>query len=153
MLIEEAVYQLLSANAGVTALASGRIFAGVLPQDLQNYPAIAYRAPATGNRMNRRTIQVMEGGCSLVAQRIHVFSAAKGKRDYGPAAELDAAVCGALEDYQGTVSIPASSPLESIYVQGIFATTLAHAYGFDDKTQTHNFVTEFEIHYTDPNRL
>lgn len=150
MLIEEAVYKLLSTDSGVIALVGGRIFSGVLPQDLEGYPAIAYRAPATGNR---RVIQVMEGGCSLVSQRIHVFSADKGKRKYGTAAELDAAVSIALNDYSGVVSIPATSPLESIDVQAIFQTTLAHAYGFDDKTQTHNFVTEFEIHYTDPNLI
>ncbi len=147
MLIEQAVYELLSNDGGIAAIASGRIFGGVLPQELKTYPAIAYRPPATGNR---RVIRVMEGGCSLVAQRVHVFSAA---RRFSEASELDAAVFMALDEFFGTVDLPASSPMESIDIQAIFATNVAHAHQYDDRLQLHNYVTEFEIHYTDPNRL
>ena len=75
MLIEQAIYQILKNDAGVIALVGNRIFYGVLDQ-IVNYPAIAYRPPAVGNRTLLRTLG---GGCSLVSQRVHVYSASKGR--------------------------------------------------------------------------
>ena len=151
MLVEQAIYQILKADAGVTALVSSRIVYGVLDQ-IQTYPAIAYRPPAVGNRTVLRT---MEGGCSLVSQRVHVYSAAKGRGNSVAivAAELDAAVHSALDEYRGTVFDITVSPIESIEIHAIFSTNLAHRYVYDDQVQVHNFLTEFEIHYTDPMRV
>ncbi len=151
MLIEQAIYQILRNDAPIAALVGSRIVYGVLDQ-IQTYPAIAYRPPAVGNRTLIRTLG---GGCSLVSQRVHVYSASKGRGNAVAelAAELDAAVSKALDEYRGTVSDMTVSPVESIYIQAIFSTNLAHRYVYDDPQQVHNFLTEFEIHYTDPQRL
>lgn len=151
MLVEQAVYQILKTDAAIIALVGSRIFYGVLDQ-IVTYPAIAYRPPAAGNRTLIRT---MQGGCSLVSQRVHVYSASKGRGNAiaQQAALLDAAVSKALDEYSGTIEDLTVSPSESITIQAIFSTGLAHRYVYDDPQQVHNFLTEFEIHYTDPQRL
>lgn len=147
MLIEQAIYKLLKDNSGVTALVAGRIFAGIWKQEVSNYPGVLYRAPADGRR---EIVRVLEGGCSLVMQPIHVFSAAK---TYGQAATLDSLVCTALDEFRGTVTDTSVSPPGSIEIQRIFLTRLAHAHQFTDRTQLHEFTSEFNCHFIDPLRL
>lgn len=147
MLIEQAIYKILKTTAGVTNLVVGRIFAGVMPQQNTTYPAIVYRTPPDGGRL---MTEVLEGGCSLVRQRIHVFSAG---RTYGQAALVDAAVGDALQEYHGTVYNTDASPQESIDIQSIFMTLMSHAHQYVDKTELHEFVTEFECYFIDPRRL
>lgn len=147
MLIEQAVYKILKTDPGVTALVVGRIFAGVMPQQNQTFPAIVYRAPADSGRMN---VYTLEGGIALVRQRIQVFSAG---RTYGQAALVDAAVGDALDEYRGTVVNLEASPSESIDIQGIFTTLVSHAHQYVDTTQLHEFITEFECHFIDPRRV
>lgn len=146
MLIDQVIYKLLKADSGITALVAGRIFAGIWKQEVTTYPGIVYHAPADGRR---EVVRVLQSGCSLVKQPIHVFSAA---RSYGQAATLDARVNVVLDEFRGTVTDVTVSPPESIVVQGIFLTRLAHAHQYDDKTQLHEFISEFDCHFIDPLR-
>lgn len=151
MQIEDAVYQLLKTDAAVTAIVSGRIFQGVMPQEVHSYPGIVYRAPEDGGRAIIRTL---EGGCTLVSQRIKVFSAAHKANQSGP---LDIAVIKCLDEFSGTVTEPDTSPEESIEIQGIYLTQpdqgLAHAYQYVDKTKLHEFISEFDCYFIDPSRI
>lgn len=146
MLIEQAIYKLLKDDSGVTALVAGRIFAGIWKQEVSTYPGIVYRAPGDGRR---EIVRVLESGCSLVKQPIHVFSAAKS---YGQAAILDSLICTALDEFRGNVADTSVSPPESIEIQGIFLTRMAHAHQYQDRTQLHEFISEFDCHFIDPLR-
>jgi hypothetical protein len=150
--IEQALYKLLKTDAAVSGFVAGRIFAGVMPQQVETYPAIAYRAPAAGGRGagSRETFHTLPSGCTLVRQRLQVFSAAK---TYGEAALLDEAVYTLLDEFRGTVIRDGSSPEESIDIQGVFLGDPAHAYVFEDKTQLHQFVSEFAFNFIDPSRI
>jgi hypothetical protein len=147
VLIEQVIYKLLKTNMDVTDLVAGRIFAGIVPQTIATFPLVMYKTPEDGGREVVRTIQ---GGCSLVRQRMRLFSAA---RTYGEAALLDAAVYGCLDEFFGTVINEQVSPPESIDIQGIFLAQPAHAHQFVDKTQLHEFISEFDCHFIDPSRL
>lgn len=153
MQIEEAIYKLLKTSGTVTDLVVGRIFAGVIPQENHTWPALCYRAPADTGR-GREVIRVLEGGCTLVRQRIQIFSAG---RTYGAASTLDQAVSSVLDEFRGTVVKDATSPEESIDIQGIFLAPrgngLAHAYQYVDKTKLHEFISEFDCNFTDLTRI
>lgn len=137
MQLEEAIYQILKNDAGVTAIVSGRIFGLIVPQTV-TYPLALYRSPAYGGMDRAR---VLEGGSCFVKEPIHMFSASKVKAE---AARLDQAINTALDEYAGTIG--------DVEIEAIFSTRLAHAYDYDDATQVHQFVTEFECHYLDPLR-
>ena len=144
MLIEDAIYQILKANAAVTARVAGRFFSGVAPQTVHATPYIVYRADG------HEIVGTLEGGCELVRTRIEIFSAATTA---GDAALTDAAVIKALHEFRGTVVKEDTSPEESIVVQGIYATPNCHEHGYVDKTKLHEFFSEFDCHYTDPSRI
>lgn len=145
MLIEQAIYKILKADTGVTDQVVGRIFSGVAPQALTTYPVVVYRPNG-----NRRIVALLDGGCTLVQQRIEILS---GGRTFAEAALTDAAVGDALHEFHDTVVNLDASPQESIDVQGIFMDLPAHEYVFDDKTQLHQFVTDFMCHFIDPRRI
>lgn len=147
MNIEQAIYSLLKANTAITDEVEGRIFAGIWKQEVITYPGIVYRPPPEGGK---DIVRVLESGCALVRQRMHVFSAAKR---FGQAAELDNAVIGCLDEYRGTVISFEQSPAESIDIQAIFLTSPAHSYMYDDRTKVHQFISVFECHYIDPQRV
>lgn len=144
MNIEQAVYQILKTDAGIIALVSGRIFAGVAPQEVHDDQFLVYRSAG-----DRRHVRTLEGGCALFTQRMHVFSAG---RKYGQAAVLDDVVIQVLDEFRNTVTLPATSPPESIFIEGIFLTPLAHEYDYIDSTQRHQFISEFECTFLDPVR-
>ena len=147
MLIETALYQLLKNSSDVTNIVSGRIFSGVLPMKLEQFPAIVYRPPQRGGR---RVIRTINGGCALVEQPIHVFCAAK--TNYGEAARLDDAIFHALDEFRGVVYDPTTSPMDSIKVEAVITTEISHSYAFIDDTKLHQFITEYLFHYVDPIR-
>src|SRR5262245_46284162 len=148
MVIEDALYQILKNSVGVTTHVSGRIFSGVLPKKLQLFPAIVYRPPMRGGRKVVRTINP---GCALIEQPILIFSASK--LNYGEAARVDEAIFHALDEFPRTdVEDPTLSPPDSIRVETIIATELAHSYAFVDDVQLHQFVSEYLFHYVDPIR-
>jgi len=99
---------------------------------------------------------VIDDGVALVRERVVTFSCARGVGlfSFTQASELDRAVLATLEEYAGTVENRLTSPIESLMIQRIMIEGgRAHLYGFDDTTQTHQFVSEFTIHYLDPQRL
>lgn len=148
MLIETALYQILKADATITSLVSGRIFSGVLPKELTDFPAIVYRPPQKGGRKVVRTINA---GCALVEQPLYVFSASKV--NYGAAARLDDAIFHVLDEFPRTdVLDPTTSPPDSIRVEAIISTELSHSYAFVDDMKIHQFITEYLFHYVDPIR-
>ncbi len=148
MLIETALYQLLKNSTTVMDLVGGRIFSGVLPKSLENFPAIVYRPPQRGGR---RVVRTINANCALVEQPIYVFSAAK--TNYGAAARLDDAIFQTLDDFPRTdVVDPTTSPADSIRVEAIITTELSHSYAFVDDIQIHQFITEYLFHYVDPQR-
>lgn len=144
MTIEDAIYHILRNNSGVTALVSGRIFGGILGESIRTYPAICYRPNPP-----RTVVRTLDGGCTLVLQHISVFSAS---RTFDAASDTDDAVRAALDEFRGTVS-NGESPEETISIQNILMTPVSHEHQYVDKTQLHEFETEFECHFLDPQRL
>lgn len=148
MQIESALYQLLKNATAITNLVSGRIFSGVLPKSLEQFPAIVYRPPQRGGR---RVVRTINGGCALVEQPIYIFSAAK--TNYGEAARLDDAIFQTLDDFPRTdVMDPTTSPPDSIRIEAIITTDLSHSYAYVDDVMLHQFITEYLFHYVDPTR-
>jgi len=148
MLIESALYQILKASTEVMNLVQGRIFSGVVPLKLENYPAIVYRPPQRGGR---RVVRTINGGCALVEQPLYIFSTAK--TNYGEAARLDNTIFQVLDDFPRTdVSDPTTSPADVIRVEAIITTDLSHSYAYVDDVHLHQFITEYLFHYVDPIR-
>src|SRR6185369_7000841 len=113
MQVEEALFRILSGNAGVSALVVDRIYPGVLTQKVV-YPAIAYRL------VRREIFPVMDdpGASGLGSSRLRTFSTAHGPDKYGQAKDIDAAVYAALQGFRGVVSDGQSPPAE-LEIQGI----------------------------------
>lgn len=148
MLVESALYQLLKNDLDVMGIVHGRIFSGVLPNGLENFPALCYRPPQKGGR---RVVRTLNTGCALVEQPLYIFSAAK--TNYGEAARLDDAIFHLLDEFPRTdVSDPTTSPADSIRIEAILSTELAHSYAFVDDMRLHQFITEYLFHYVDPVR-
>lgn len=148
MLIESALYQILKGSTQVMSLVQGRIFSGLLPDGLKNFPALCYRPPQRGGR---RVVRTINGGCALVEQPLYIFSASQV--NYGEAARLDDAIFQALDDFPRTdVEDPTTSPVDSIRVEAIVTTDLAHSYAYVDDMRLHQFITEYLFHYVDPIR-
>jgi len=147
MQIETALYQLLKGSPTVTDLVYGRIFSGVLPKTLTLFPAIVYRPPQRGGR---RVVRTINGNCALVEQPIFVFSASK--LNYGEASRLDEVIFHELDEFRGEVFDPTTSPLDSIQIEVVLTTELAHSYAYIDDVQLHQFITEYLFHYIDPIR-
>jgi len=154
MEIETAFYQILKNNAPLTALNAARVFSGQVPQKWDGDTAIALR-PSPDK--NREIIRTLEGGCTLVNEWFIVFSVTKGAQGatypFTLCNRLDRAVIAALDEFTGTVIDPATSPTESIEVQEIITTDNTHLYGYDEKTKTHQFISEFRVSYTDVSRI
>lgn len=151
MLVESALYQLIK-NSSVMATVNGRVFGGVLPdtkegKPFDSFPAIVYRPPENGGR---RVPRILEGGCPLVEQPFLIFSASRN--NYGEAALIDEALFHLLDEYRGVVTDPTKSPVESLEIEAVLATSLSHAYAYVDELRVHQFVTEYLFHYKDPLR-
>jgi len=154
MEIETALYQILKNNAPLTALNAARLFSGEVAQKWDGPTAIAIRPSPS---KNREIIRTFEGGCTLVNEWFITFSVVRGAQGatypYTTCNKLDRAVIAALDEFAGTVIDPATSPTESIEVQEIITTDNTHLYGYDDKTKTHQFISEFRVSYTDVSRI
>jgi len=148
MQVESALYQLLKADATVMSIVQGRIFSGVLPNELKHFPALCYRPPQRGGR---RVIRTLNTGCQLMEQPLYIFSAAKS--NYGEAARLDEAIFHVLDELpRMDVSDPTTSPADSIRIETVLSTDLAHSYAYVDDMRVHQFITEYLFHYVDPIR-
>lgn len=138
MLVENALFKILKTNAALIALIQTRVYPGVLPQTVE-YPAIAYR------RVGKEKVKVLDPSGTLydlVKYRFRFFATSKGADKYGEAKKLEKLIEFAL-DFQGTVIDDTVSPVESYEIQGIFPETSFDQY--DDKTQTHQAVSDFSV--------
>lgn len=145
MLVEQALQQILSDDAGVSALVNGRIYAGTLPQSV-DYPAIAYRLVSSS-----REPLLASRSTSPPNSRYVFFSASKGVVAGVGAKKMsllvDKAVRLALQGYKDVVILTASSPEEMVDIQGIFFQDASDTY--DDPTQTHQSASTFDVHYSE----
>lgn len=90
--VEKAVYAILSANAGVTALISTRIYPTVIPQDVA-LPAVAYQ------RISTRPLHTQGNPATIARIRVQTTALAT---TYAQAKSVAAAVKAALNGYRGT---------------------------------------------------
>lgn len=140
MLVEQALKQILSDDAGVVTLVGGKVFPGILSQSV-TYPAVSYR------QVHRKTEPVMDSATTTPPNSHFWFvSAAKGSgtEAYQKAKLIDEAIRLALQGYQGTVTL-ATSPPVSLYIQGIFFLDSADEY--IDSTQTHEVGSLYAIRH------
>lgn len=95
--VESAVYAILKAAGGVTALVGGgaspRIYPNVVPQDVA-VPAIAYQRISTYRR------PVLDGAASLIRPRVQLTILANS---YAAAKATAAACMAALDGYRGSI--------------------------------------------------
>lgn len=122
---EKVVYALLSADAGVTAIVSTRIYPSDLPQQIA-VPAIVYRHVDT---VDRPTIHG-DGGPQLVQSRISVIALAN---DYSTIKALHEAVKAALRYQYGTIAgVQVATITRDIVGPGLFDPDLErHEQGVD----------------------
>ncbi len=153
MLPETAIFQILKNTAPLTALNAQRLFAGEVPQTTELSTGVCYR-PSPDR--NRELIRTLEGGCTLVAEYFLIFTMVRGAQGatfpFTLANQIDRAVNTALDEFADTVTDPTTSPAESLEVQEIISTENSHLYGYDDKTKTHQFISEFKVTFTDSTR-
>lgn len=140
MNVQEALYLRMTADAGVSAIATGGIWNGVLSQDAL-YPAIAYR------RMDKETPLRLEsrGHSGIAGHRFRFYSAAQQQDD---ATELDEALRLCLHGFSGTITNTDLSPDESLDIQGIFQTNTFDFY--DDPTQTYQVISDYDVWAEEP---
>ncbi len=99
-MIEAGLYALLAADAGVTALVAGRIFQGAAPDDLEQYPCIAYSLVGGSSDPTMQTP-------GMIRQRVEIngfaAAAANGSSPATVAAQIRAAAITALSGWQQTL--------------------------------------------------
>jgi hypothetical protein len=135
VLIEEALYKVLTEDAGVSELVADRIYPGFLAQTV-TYPAIAYRL-VNRSRVDQLTDRRSTG---LAQSRFRFFCTAQGPDRYAEAKRLEDAVRLALEGYSGEVT--GESP-EAVYIQTIEPLGVNDFY--DDATQTHQAIADYDV--------
>lgn len=139
MLIEEALYSLLAADAGVVAIAEDRIVPGFLEQSTQD-PAIAFRLLSRDNE--ELTLDWDERAHDQLSfSRFRFFSVTKGRGQYSTAKRLDDALRLALHGFAGDVTD--GSPPETLTIHGIFSENSFDAY--DDETETNQVIRDFGV--------
>jgi hypothetical protein len=97
MLVEEALYSLLTADAEVSAIVGTRVFPGVAPQDVAA-PYVLYRK--TGR--DRRFLPCGTDGTMVTSFQIDCYAAT-----YLQSVQLAQAVTDRLEPYRGATGSPA----------------------------------------------
>jgi len=139
--IKQAVYKVLSTNSGITALASGGVFGGKLPQRI-TAPAIVFRLEDTEDM----PILNSPGVSNLTKSTFRFGCVARGDGNgaYDIASELDAALRACLQGLSGTISDDLS-PESTIGIAGAWR---IHASDFyDDPTETYWVRSDWEIHH------
>lgn len=137
MLVDQAVRKLLATDAGVIAIASTRIYGGILSQDATQ-PSVTYRV------VSRDHEEDLDGPSGLRTSRFRIYSTARKKvGDYTVAKQLDEAVRLALHGFSGTVTDLTVSPPETIEIQRVFAASSFDFY--DDKTETHQIISDYLV--------
>lgn len=136
MYVKEGFRQLLVETAEIAALVDGRVYAPVLPQTVI-YPALAYRQVGGTEDLD------LDGSIGFLALQFRVFAAAtKASGDYTMASQVGEAVRRSLNGYRGFV-LGDDSPPTGIRFQLITALSTFDVY--DDRTQTHQVITDFTV--------
>ncbi len=140
MLAKDAIYILLTENAGVAALAIGGVRAGILDQTT-TYPAIAFRRISY-----QRVGRLQKRGHSGLAKYVFRFFATANLAagGYDAAMNLHEAIRLCLDGYEGEVINSSASPAESLDIDGIFPEGSLFDF-YDDPTQTYQVVSDFEV--------
>lgn len=140
LLIEQALYRLLTADAGVSAFVEDRVTPGFLKQTTL-YPAIAYRLVSREHfgQLGDR------GSLGLANSRFRFFSTVRGPK--GPGVYADAKLLAealrlCLQGYAGTVA----DGEQYIVIQDISPDGESDSY--DDATQTHQVVSDFDVFHS-----
>ncbi len=142
MLVEEALFQLLSESSDVGAIVADRIRPVILDIN-EVYPALAYREVPGGEH-----IEHLDGASGLKRSRFRIFATArKVEAGYKTAIELAEAVRLALEGFTGTVTNSASPP-ETLEIRNISA--LTHHDLYDDPTATFQRAQDYDIWSREP---
>ncbi len=142
MFIEQALHQLLTANAAIAAMVGPRVYPGLFPQTAA-FPALTYRLV---RREAEATLGAGERTTGPVESQYVIYSAAKGLTAYEDSKRLDEAVRLCLMNFKGVVTLTASSPVETISILGIF---LADAdEDFDLDTQTRQAMSLYRVRHS-----
>lgn len=139
MLVQEALYIHLTADAAVSAACPGGIHAGILTQTV-TYPAAAYR------KVSREQVGRIEdrGHSGLALQRFRFFSTCNlAEGGYDACKALDEAIRLSLQGYRGTVTDTSVSPNQTLELFGIFQQSSFDMY--DDPTQTFQVITDYDV--------
>ncbi len=145
MFVEQALHQLLTANAAIIALVGTRVYPGLFPQTAL-FPALTYRLV---RREEDPTLSASERTTGPVESQYVFYSAAKGATAYEDSKRLDEAVRLCISGFSGVVVLAASSPIESILIHGIF---LADAdEDFDLDTQTRQAMSLYRVRHSQTN--
>lgn len=135
MLVEEALFQILSVDPGLSALVSERIYPVILPETVE-YPAIAYSLVSSMDETG------LAGTFGLARYRFRLMTITRDPGAYGDAKRVDATMRAALVDYSGLVG-DGGSPETFVRIQHIFHAGSAEFY--DDPTQTYRVVTDVDV--------
>lgn len=138
LLPEQALQQILLADAAVVALVGARIYSPVLPQTV-TYPAISIQLDKRDSvrQLNNR------GSTGLAVSGYRIAAISQGPSKYAQAKRIAEAVRLALEGYSGTVTDSTVSPIESVRIQLISPEGSRDHY--DDATQIHRVIADFDV--------
>lgn len=140
MHIKQALKKILIEDAGVSAIASTRVYGAKLPQ-LYVGPSVVFRL----NDIGEKLILKEPGMSGLHMKEFRIGCVARDSADafgYDVAALLDEAVFSILQGYNGVLS-DGGSPETRIYIQGANRT---HSSDFhDDPTETYWVRSDWEI--------
>lgn len=153
MLIEEAIYSLLTADALVVSHVSDRITPGFLDQST-TFPAIAYRLAGRPERVSTLGIlddnsppTIIDRGYTGLAQStFRFYCAAHGPDRYSESKQVANAVRLCLQGYRGNFDDGESPPTE-VYIQSI--TPAGESDIYDDHTQTHQVIADYDVWHSE----
>lgn len=114
MLIEEAIYALLSADAAVMAIAGGRIYPLAAPET-QMLPSVIYE------QVGSEEIETLGGDAiSIVKSAFDIGASARGQGNYGTTKRLGLAIHDCLTGFNGGYVVDPGDITRSFYIQKIF---------------------------------
>jgi Protein of unknown function (DUF3168) len=96
-MMQEGLYSLLAADAGVSALVGANIFQIEAPDDLSFYPCATYKCIAG-------TTEDTLDGCHVIRQRVELAGYAAGPGAGAKAARIRAAIIKALDGWKQTLA-------------------------------------------------
>lgn len=145
MYVEEALFKLLTEDAGVSPLIGTRIYPGDLTETT-TYPAIAVRTETDTPEpvLDSRVVGVPQ-------KNFDFYVCSKGPRNdaqaYRQLRRVVEAMRLCLQGYSGVVG-DALSPESFVTIQGIFR-DVENDIPYDDKTGTHRSIARYNVRYVE----